>query len=117
MIQIAAVIQYQTINFLIMRYYSASDVTCYSVAYKYFSILSMIFTIFIAPIWAATTEAYAKKDFKWIRNIVHKYLLIWVGLACVGALCFCFQHIYINFGWVKILAFLLNYHWSYMYIL
>ena len=22
-----------------------------------------------------------------------------------------------NFGWVKILAFLLNYHWSYMYIL
>ena len=26
-------------------------------------------------------------------------------------------NIYINFGWVKILAFLLNYHWSYMYIL
>lgn len=90
-IQIAAVIQYQTINFLIMRYYSASDVTCYSVAYKYFSILSMIFTIFIAPIWAATTEAYAKKDFKWIRNIVHKYLLIWVGLACVGALMLLFS--------------------------
>lgn len=74
-----------------MRYYSASDVTCYSVAYKYFSILSMIFTIFIAPIWAATTEAYAKKDFKWIRNIVHKYLLIWVGLACVGALMLLFS--------------------------
>lgn len=50
-----------------------------------------LFTIFIAPIWAATTEAYAKKDFKWIRNIVHKYLLIWVGLACVGALMLLFS--------------------------
>lgn len=83
-IQIAAVIQFQMINFLILKYYGAADVTSYNVGYKYFNILTMVWAILISPLWVATTDAFVKDDLQWIRNAQRKYLLFWCGFVCVG---------------------------------
>ncbi len=72
-IQIAGIIQYQMINFLIIRYYGAVEVTDYNVSYKYFSVLVMIWGILTTPIWAAVTDAVAREDFQWIKNTMRKY--------------------------------------------
>ena len=64
------------INFLILRYYGASDVTSYNIAYKYFSILTMIWGILTTPLWVAVTDAISKHDFAWIRNAQKKYLIV-----------------------------------------
>jgi O-antigen/teichoic acid export membrane protein len=72
-IQLASIIQYQTANIIIARNFGTADVTAYNVVYKYFGIPYMIFNIFLVPFWSASTEAYQKKDLKWIKNGVKRY--------------------------------------------
>jgi O-antigen/teichoic acid export membrane protein len=72
-IQLAAIIQYQTANIIIARNFGTADVTAYNVVYKYFGIPYMIFNIFLVPFWSASTEAYQKNDIKWIKNGVRRY--------------------------------------------
>lgn len=76
-IQIAAIVQYQMINFLIIHYFGAEEVTSYNIAYKYFNVVYMIWGILTTPIWAAVTDAITKHDYKWIKNTTDKYLKIY----------------------------------------
>lgn len=85
-IQIAGIIQYQMINFLILRYYGASEVTSYNIAFKYFSVLTMIWGIMTTPLWAATTDAIARNDYQWIKNTQKKYIQMFVLFAIVGVI-------------------------------
>ena len=82
-IQIAAIIQYQTANIIIARNFGTADVTAYNVVYKYFGMVYMLFNIFLVPFWSASTEAYQKNDTNWIKNSMKKYnqlnILIFAG--------------------------------------
>lgn len=84
-IQIAAIIQYQMINFLILRYYGATEVTSYNISFKYFNILMMVWGILTSPLWVAAADAFAKKDFDWIRNTQKKYLKVYL-LFMIGGI-------------------------------
>ena len=44
-IQIASIIQFQMSNFLILKYIGAVEVTEYNIAYKYMSVIMMIWGI------------------------------------------------------------------------
>ncbi|MBQ7622319.1 MAG: hypothetical protein IJS66_01085 [Bacteroidales bacterium] len=77
-IQIAYVIQYQMTNFLIIHYFGATEVTEYNIAYKYFNVPYMFWVTMLTPVWAAVTDAVAKKDLPWVRGAVKKYLLLFV---------------------------------------
>lgn len=83
LIQIASIIQYQTINFLIIHYFSAKDVTQYNIALKYFSVISLAFSIIILPFWSAVTEAKTGNNYNWIKKSVNYYLLVWAVLSLV----------------------------------
>jgi len=83
-IQVAGVIQFETANIIIARNFSTADVTSYNIVYKYFGILSMLFSIFLVPFWSAATEAYLKNDIQWIRNSVNKYNKLNVALVVMG---------------------------------
>lgn len=84
-VQIAAVIQYQTILFLIAHYFNTLQVTSYNIAFKYFGVLQMVFMILVTPLWSGATDAYTKGDFDWIRNAVKKYLFILIFFVIVGS--------------------------------
>lgn len=71
-IQIQFVVLYQATNVLISNISSPEEVTAYNIAYKYLSVGAMIFTIILGPLWPAYTDAYAKKDFVWMKNIYTK---------------------------------------------
>ena len=73
-IQVAGIIQFQIVNFLIIRNYGAEDVTNYNIAFKYFNVLYMVWGILITPVWAAVTDAAARHEYSWIRNMQNKYL-------------------------------------------
>ncbi len=81
-LQIAALIIYQTNNIIIAQLFGPSEVTVYNIAYKYFFSVSMVFGIIITPFWSAFTEANAKNDIIWIRNTIKKLVMIW-GLICL----------------------------------
>ena len=83
-VQIAALILFSTDNFIISKLFGPAEVVPYNIAFKYFSIVTMAYTIVITPYWSSFTEAYAKKDFEWIKksvfNIQKLWMLIPVGL-------------------------------------
>ena len=83
-IQIAAIIQYQSANIIIAQNFSTADVTSYNIVYKYFGVLNMVFMIFITPFWSASTEAYLKHDFVWIKNSIKKYNQLNIGMFLIG---------------------------------
>lgn len=75
---------FQFINIIISRILGPGAVTQYNIAYKYFNILNMIATIVLTPFWSAFTDAYVKKDFEWMRNMVKKLERMW--LLCIPVL-------------------------------
>jgi len=84
LIQIAAVLLYQTNNIIITQLFGPEQVTPYNVSYKYFMVLMMGFSIIITPFWSAFTEAWVKKEMDWIRNIMQKLLTFWLILFLCG---------------------------------
>jgi len=83
-IQIASIIQYQSASFLIAHYFDTLQVTAYNIAYKYFGILQMVFSIMVSPLWSCTTEAYNLGDYNWIKNAVKKYIILFFPFAIAG---------------------------------
>ena len=66
-LQISGVVLFMTTNILISRYYTPEMVTPYQIAYRYFSVVQLLFFIICVPYWSATTDAYSKRDFAWIK--------------------------------------------------
>lgn len=76
-IQLGAVVLFQTTNIVITHVLGPEKVTEYNIAFKYFSVLSMTFYIILSPFWSAFTEAYAKDDYSWMRNSIRKLGKVW----------------------------------------
>jgi len=90
-IQLANIIQYQTANIIIAQNFSTADVTSYNVVYKYFSVINMVFMIFLTPFWSASTEAYKKGDFQWIKNGIKRYNQLNILMIAAGILMLVFS--------------------------
>ena len=67
-IQIAVLVIFQTSNILIAQFFSPAEVTPYNIAFKYFSILTMVWGILMTPLWSAFTQALALNDIEWMRR-------------------------------------------------
>ena len=81
-IQIASLILFTSSNIIITQLFGPDEVTVYNVAFKYFSIITMIYGIIMTPFWSAITEAYVKKEFSWIEKTIKKLQL--VSFAFIG---------------------------------
>jgi O-antigen/teichoic acid export membrane protein len=77
-VQIAAMVLFSTDNFIISKIFGPEEVVPYNIAFKYFSIVTMGYTIIITPYWSSFTEAYAKKDFDWIKKSVSNIQKLWI---------------------------------------
>lgn len=84
-LQIAALIIYQTSNIIIAQLFGPAQVTPFNIAYKYFSIITMGFGIIMLPFWSAFTEAWYKKDIEWIKNVMKNLIIVWT-LTSIAAL-------------------------------
>lgn len=88
-IQIAGLVIYSTDNVLVSRLFGPEHVAVYNIAYRLFSIFSVVWNLVITPYWVAFNEAYLKDDYDWIRKTVALLLYLWVGM--VGCLLLCVQ--------------------------
>lgn len=68
LLQIPGVILFFTSNILIARLFTPDMVTPYQIAHRYFALTMTLFTIICVPYWTATTDAYERKDFTWIKH-------------------------------------------------
>ncbi len=76
LIQLTAILMFQSNNFIIAHCVDVSSVIDYNIAYKYVSVPMMGYTILTAPLWSATTDAYTRGDFSWIRQTIKRMLMI-----------------------------------------
>lgn len=90
-IQLGALVLYETDNIIITRTLGPSFVTTFNIAYKYFSVLLIGFTIVITPYWSAFTDAYAKNDFAWIRHSLKKLRTIWLYTSVLALILYFFS--------------------------
>lgn len=85
-LQIIAIIYYETNNIIITKILSPLDVTIYNLAFKYMSILGMGFAIILTPFWSAFIEASVLKDFEWMKEVkrkLYKGFLFFVVLGII----------------------------------
>lgn len=80
-IQIAVLVLFNTNNIIIAQLFGPQEVTTYNISFKLFSVITMIFFIIVTPLWSAYTEAYTKKEFKWIKTMMSKMGKIWILLS------------------------------------
>jgi O-antigen/teichoic acid export membrane protein len=83
-IQIAAVIFYETSNLIIAQLFGPAQVTSYNIAYKYFGVIPMVMGIVMMPFWSAFTEAWVNNDVSWIKNTVQRLRKIWLGMTIIA---------------------------------
>ncbi len=77
-IQLSMLFVFQFANFIIIRVMGANAVTNYNVAYRYYSIIYVLMGIVFLPFWSAFTEAYAKREFEWMKKTYSKLSKIWL---------------------------------------
>lgn len=70
-------------NLFITQFVGPEAVTTYNIAYKFFNLLVIAYTIVVAPMWNAYTDAYVKQDYAWIRKTLYRALNIW-GLSLIA---------------------------------
>lgn len=99
-IQIGAIVLFQTDNIVITKNLGPQDVTVFNLAYKYFSLIQVIFVIMLTPYWSAFTDAYAKKDMPWIKGSIRKMRKLWLYMVILSGLLFVcspiFYHLWIG---------------------
>ncbi len=75
---------FQVTNIVLSREIGPESVTEYNVAYKYLNVLYSIMILVINPYWSAFTDAYAKKDFEWMKSSVRRLEMVWILSVAVG---------------------------------
>ena len=79
-ISLAGVVIFSSTNLIISQLYGPVEVTPYNIAYKYFSITTMVFSMAMVPFWSAFTDAFVRKEYDWIKSSVKKLLITWILL-------------------------------------
>ena len=83
-IQVAAIILFQCNNIIIAQLFGPEEVTPYNIAFKYFGIVTMIAAIVMTPFWSAFTDAWHRKDYVWIKNVIRKLQKFWLIISCLA---------------------------------
>ncbi len=95
-IQLGALILFQTDNIIITKFIGPTAVTEFNVVYKLFSVVIMGFTILMTPYWSAFTDAFTKSDFQWMRSSVKRIRRTWLitSMMVIPLLALCSDYLY-----------------------
>lgn len=75
-IQLAVLVIFMTDKIIITQVLGPEHVTPYEVLFKLFSMITIVHSIILAPLWPAYSDAYARGDLDWIRMALKKQLKI-----------------------------------------
>lgn len=87
-LQVITIVLFQANALIITQAVGPEAVVEYNMAFRYISVITMIFNIIITPIWSATTDAYVRKDFEWIKRTLQYEKNVFFVTICVGIVMF-----------------------------
>ena len=91
LIQVAAVVVFSSDNIVVSHYLGAAEVTPYSVTWRLVGLAAVLQSLIFPALWPAYAEAYAKRDYGWIRrtfSVTMKGTVV-LNLCCVAVLIGC----------------------------
>lgn len=94
-IQMGLILVYNIDNLIITQVFGPTAVTTYNIAYRYFSVVTMLSGIVMTPLWTAFGEAHRTKDYAWIKQTIKKMNLI---VCCLGVLA-CLMALFSNIAY------------------
>jgi O-antigen/teichoic acid export membrane protein len=83
-IQIAAIIIFTTDKMLIAQLFGPQSVASYDVVFKLFSIITVIHSLILGPLWSAYSDAFHREEYLWISKTIQKQLKIALVLAFIS---------------------------------
>jgi O-antigen/teichoic acid export membrane protein len=88
LIQVAAVVVFSSDNIVVSHYLGAAEVTPYSVTWRLVGLAAVLQSLIFPALWPAYAEAYAKRDYGWIRRTFSLTMkgTVALNLCCVTVL-------------------------------
>lgn len=83
-LQLATLLVYQTDSFIIAHVIGIESISSYSVTWLLFSYLNLLFPLLTPYLWPMFGEAFARKDFRWVKKAFRIYLALCIGLTSLG---------------------------------
>ncbi|HXB67069.1 MAG TPA: oligosaccharide flippase family protein [Candidatus Acidoferrales bacterium] len=80
-LQLAMAISYSSDNIVIARILGPQAVAQYAVPCKLFSLVSIVISFLVGPLWPAYGEALARQDHLWIRKTLLRSLMLAAGIS------------------------------------
>jgi O-antigen/teichoic acid export membrane protein len=68
LIQVAGVVVFSSDNLIVSHYLGAAEVTPYSVTWRLVGLAAVMQSLIFPALWPAYAEAYARRDYAWIRR-------------------------------------------------
>ncbi|HVG26990.1 MAG TPA: oligosaccharide flippase family protein [Acidobacteriaceae bacterium] len=85
-LQMSALIVFNSDNLVIAHYLSAVDVTPYSVTWRLAGYASVLQSAIMPSLWPAYAEAYARGDYDWVRKMFWRTARFSMGAAATAVL-------------------------------
>ncbi len=84
-IQVAAVVVFSSDNIIVSHYLGAAEVTPYSVTWRLVGFAAVLQSLIFPALWPAYAEAYARRDYGWIRRTFSMVMrgTVVLNLCCV----------------------------------
>lgn len=84
--QLSTLIVFSTASFLLSHYINPTEAAVYNTAWAYFGIVVTFNAMVLQPLIAAVTDASAKNEMGWVKNIFKKIRLYSMGLSLIELL-------------------------------
>jgi len=103
LIQIQVVVMFQATNFLISNISGPTEVTSYNISYRYLNVALMLYNIILGPMWPAFTDAYSRRDYKWLNYVYKKMVSVFFISVIIMAIMVCLSPFAYRI-WIKNMA-------------
>lgn len=94
-------IGYTSDSFVITQILGPDKVTEYNVPYRLFSVVIIMISFFLAPLWPAYAEARARGDVAWVKRTLRRSMLVSFGFNFLAAVVLVLVGRWIISLWVK----------------
>ncbi|MEZ4720940.1 MAG: polysaccharide biosynthesis C-terminal domain-containing protein [Flavobacteriales bacterium] len=84
--QLFVLVIFASDHLIIVTFQNASEVTNYSIAFRYFNALNVVFNLILIPFWSAFTSADQASDAAWIKRAIRLLLMLFGALSILGIL-------------------------------
>jgi O-antigen/teichoic acid export membrane protein len=84
-LQIMVSISYSSDNVIIAQVFGAATVPQYAVPERMFSMITMVVTMMLGPLWPAYGEALARGDIDWARRTLVRSVTLGAGVAALAS--------------------------------